>query len=212
MDSLAGFYALSPVTLRKYGGQSLYKRHNYNTLEMLTTAFPEHPWIPWKFKKVRPSFWQTTANQKAYFDWVAGELKIASFSDWYGILPAQVMALHGGGLLRSKFDNSLYAALTTVYPDHRWYQWKFPNTHKRFVAPQHLREYFDEAKSLVDVHNLSDWYSVTMEMIIQAQNREISAVTGIFGRSLYDALRAAYPEHNWNKEMFQRSRNHQTDE
>ncbi len=52
---------------------------------MLSTIYPEHKWLPWKFAAAQPGFWGDKNNQKLFLDWVEKELNIQEKSDWYKV-------------------------------------------------------------------------------------------------------------------------------
>ena len=47
--------------------------------------FPNYEWLPWKFNKVSPNFWDVPQNQRKFLDWFAKELNIKEMSDWYNV-------------------------------------------------------------------------------------------------------------------------------
>jgi hypothetical protein len=54
--------------------------------ELLTSAYPEHEWLPWKFQQRVPrGFWENASNQRKFADWAATQFKIKEMSDWYNI-------------------------------------------------------------------------------------------------------------------------------
>jgi hypothetical protein len=52
---------------------------------MITTIFPEHKWLPWKFANTPKSFWDLLNNQRKFLDWVGSELGVKNLEDWYKI-------------------------------------------------------------------------------------------------------------------------------
>ena len=45
----------------------------------------EFTWLPWKFGNVPSNYWSDIQNHRKYLDWVAKELNIKSFPDWYKV-------------------------------------------------------------------------------------------------------------------------------
>ncbi len=54
--------------------------------EILSIAYPEQEWLPWKFQQSLPNgFWEDLANQRKFIDWAATQFQIKEMSDWYKI-------------------------------------------------------------------------------------------------------------------------------
>jgi hypothetical protein len=49
----------------------------------LKTAYPEHDWADWKFKRVRPNYWDSKENQRKFFDWVLSHKKFKTIDAWW---------------------------------------------------------------------------------------------------------------------------------
>lgn len=52
---------------------------------MLSTVYPEYPWLPWKFAKCPDGYWDDINNQRQYMDWLGQSLGFKELSDWYSI-------------------------------------------------------------------------------------------------------------------------------
>ena len=51
----------------------------------MTTVYPEHKWLPWKFETCPRNFWADIKNQREFMDWAGKELKLQDMSDWYNV-------------------------------------------------------------------------------------------------------------------------------
>ena len=54
-------------------------------IELVTTAYPEYEWLPWKFVRCPNSYWDDEKNQRKFMEWAGKELGIKEMSDWYKI-------------------------------------------------------------------------------------------------------------------------------
>jgi hypothetical protein len=126
-------------------------------------------------------------------DQIAKDLGVGERSDWYHINTRDVIAKGGGGLLH-RFDNSLAAALESVYPDFRWQLWRFPQVPDGFWdRAENLREYANWLRGELEVGELKDWFRVSL-----AQIGEVGPLTPFHRRGgLIPFLREAYPDHGW---------------
>ena len=59
--------------------------HTIVLLDLLTVAYPEYDWLPWKFGRTQPNYWNRLENQRKFMDWAGKELKIKDMSDWYNV-------------------------------------------------------------------------------------------------------------------------------
>jgi hypothetical protein len=76
-------------------GAGWLKNASVSLHELLSTAYPQHEWLPWKFDQVPNYFWDDIQNQKKFLNWMGKQLKINSLEDWYKVtykvpLPLQV--------------------------------------------------------------------------------------------------------------------------
>jgi hypothetical protein len=68
------------------GAKNLLK-HKYNgsPFQMLSSVYPEHNWLEWKFDRRPVNFWTNLGNQRKFLDWAGKELKIKELDDWYKV-------------------------------------------------------------------------------------------------------------------------------
>jgi hypothetical protein len=66
------------------GGRSVLQKHKESPLRLLSSVYPEHEWLPWKFNCPR-NFWKDANNQRKFMDWAAKELKLKEMDDWYNV-------------------------------------------------------------------------------------------------------------------------------
>ena len=69
--------------LIKLGGQTLLPLYSDSLYKLLSTIYPEHEWLPWKFSQ--NTYWDDSGNWKEFFDYAASKLHIKEMSDWYKI-------------------------------------------------------------------------------------------------------------------------------
>jgi hypothetical protein len=75
-QELVDIGGLSPSQLRKkYSGLD----------QLLSEAYPEYDWLPWKFSACPPKYWDDLKNQRKFMDWASKQLNITDMSDWYKV-------------------------------------------------------------------------------------------------------------------------------
>jgi hypothetical protein len=78
---------------------------------LLVNLYTEFEWIPWKFSK---NILKTTSIKRKWFDWVAAELGIHTFDEWY-LLNTSQLRNHGMKFVVRK-KGELLPALKEAYP------------------------------------------------------------------------------------------------
>jgi hypothetical protein len=71
--------------LTKLGATPLLKKYKNSTPLLLSSVYPEHEWLPWKFGQLPNNFWENVNNKKLWLEWVSKQLKIKEISDWYKV-------------------------------------------------------------------------------------------------------------------------------
>lgn len=112
-------------------------------------------------------------------------------------------------MLQAYYNDSLPKALQEIYSEHSWESWRFQNVVGGWKADQaHLavksRDFFDHLAAKLfpgttDHQKFYLWYSVTVNTVAQAGG---AALLRANGNSLRESLRIAYPEHEWDDDLF----------
>ncbi len=146
---------------------------------ILTRAYPDHDWHPWKFDRVPTGFWQEAKNQKHFFSWLSQELNIQHSSDWYRVKLSDVTR-RGGAAIMAQHHFSLFKALSSVYNNVTWDAWKFSRTplgyHHVSVIMTHIsywkdmknqRLFFEHLEQELHIQSPTDWYKVTKTQLVE---------------------------------------------
>jgi hypothetical protein len=200
LPSLNAWYDIPRATIVKSGGHGLLKLHDGAISNALKLAFPDHEWQPWKFVRISGE-WDNPTTQKAFFEWAAKQLGVATLTDWYQIKAQQVADLGGATLLQHHYGSSLSRALIAVYPSHEWMPWLFPQVGMWFWHdPLVTRQFFDWAGQQLGLTRLDDWYMVHAYKLepLGGMGMLVSQYDG----SIAKAVRAVYPEHAWDPFRF----------
>lgn len=195
-SSLDDWYETEVDAVHQNGGSGILQSHYKHSLsDALREVYPDHEWLPWRFKRIRRGYWKKMENQKRFFDWVATKLGIGSKEDWYGQTGKAVSKLGGSTLLGKFYGENLYVALKAVYPDHPWAEWKFVQASKGFWnVPSNQRIFLQGIQSTIGVSSMTDWYHANPSAI---RNSGGSTLLRIYKGSLPDLLASAFPEHPW---------------
>ncbi len=64
---------------------TLKKTYNNSLYKMLSDTYTMYDWLPWKFLRAPPNFWEDLKNQRKFLDWAGKELNYKETDDWYNI-------------------------------------------------------------------------------------------------------------------------------
>jgi hypothetical protein len=100
-----------------YYGGSLYK--------FLKNVYPEHNWIPWKFKRTSGGAWKDTENQKKALIEFEKKLHFTGPENWYDI-DRQTLKNHGLlSMMVNYYNTSLSRMITELFPEYNLKRTKF---------------------------------------------------------------------------------------
>ena len=118
-------------------------------MKLITSIFPNHTWLPWKFNQVPRDFWSQLENQKMYIKWLSEEINIKSMDDWYHVSREVDYGNHGnvyknmkfqdfirnyGGALLQNYNGSPTELINSIFSDYSWKQFKFSVVSKKSIA------------------------------------------------------------------------------
>ena len=63
-------------------------------------------------------------KHRDFFDWLARKMDHKNMEDWYSVTEEEIHR-NGATKILKIYDNSLPTALSTVYSEHVWVNWKF---------------------------------------------------------------------------------------
>lgn len=66
-------------------GDQFEKEYNSSPIQLLSSAYPEQEWLPWKFSRCPTTYWDDISNVRKFMDWAGNQLNIKEMSDWYNI-------------------------------------------------------------------------------------------------------------------------------
>jgi hypothetical protein len=124
-NSKDDYYKLTKADLTDTGGGALLQNYFKGSIAaMVTAAYPEHKFLPWKFVRLEKRFWETAANRRRFLDWAAAELQVRQAEDWYSISTQQLWNV-GGRAILMRYSSNLRLLITENYPEHGWVPERF---------------------------------------------------------------------------------------
>lgn len=137
-------------------------------IQLLTHVYPDYNWQLWKFSRCPKSFWEDVKNQRNFMDWIAQQKNFTSMDDWYKLTYNDLKSM-GGGTLLIKYNSSVIQLLMGVYPEFDWKRQQFPKqSHNHWDNIDNQKAFLEMAKEKLNVKTMSDWYNVTLLVIMLA--------------------------------------------
>lgn len=124
------------------------------------------------FARKPTGYWADKNNQRKFFEDLAKTLDIKDQNDWYRVTTKQIN-MFGGNPVTKIHGNSLHQALACVFPEYQWDPFKFEAIQHgmqqlfngKFLgywnSLKNQREFFEKLSKQLNVHNESDWISIT---------------------------------------------------
>lgn len=161
-------------------GGTLISRYKGSVIKLLQTVYPDHYWLPWKFKCAPRDLWSSPDNYRAYFEWLRVRLGIDTLDGFYNITNTDLKKNYGkhrytpstqakftkplpkGGGLLSASRGSLIELLSAAYPHHKFLPWKFSVVPPEWWRSQeNLLMFFDWLKLELGYTKMDDFYKLT---------------------------------------------------
>jgi hypothetical protein len=119
------WYNITAKLIRNNMDNNLFgSYYDDSPIGMLRDVYPDTEWNEWEFGMASIHTWENSENHRKYFEWLYNKLNYKTYDDFYNITYETIYLYKGGGVL-SKYNNSIYTFLKTVYPEHEWDKKKF---------------------------------------------------------------------------------------
>jgi hypothetical protein len=188
------WYSITRKAILNAGESSFISKRGNWMRKSLNIIYPYHYWMPWRLGKVPPNFWQDIQHQRGFFDWLGQQLRFSSLNDWYNVNVESLVEYGGSGIVSCYYGGSLANTLSSIYPQHSWYPWKFQRVEYRFWENKDNQKRFIHWLSKeLQIFHLEDWYRVSLKDI----QRVAPTTLFIYQKGLATVLSDLYPQHPW---------------
>lgn len=211
ITDLGQWYSFSSELTKKTRLASMLNVLKMDLPRFIMGIHSDHAWEPWRFTRLPGSWWESREHRREYFDYLSGVLSLPSPSLLLNVSIDEVHQNFGGTLLYTHYGNSLLRAAIDLYPEVSWRelgvvgdQLLTPLSRKSFNKSISMRKEkiaHIGYKLGVDASNLDAWYTIRREDFMANGG---AALLKYHRNSLQLALQEAYPEHNWQPDMFSR--------
>jgi hypothetical protein len=133
LKHLSEFYSINlETTARETGALAIIRYCHPWPIAGLKSAFPNHRWLPWRFKKIPNGHWNDDSNVREFLLWVAECLGFErelrdehpAPAQWYSLTCAQLIQ-QGGASLVVAHNYRLSDIVRRAFPRVVWEGWRF---------------------------------------------------------------------------------------
>jgi len=176
-----------------YGVTLLYNYYNGSPIQLLESIFPDYKWLPWCFTIANNGFWDTLENQKNYADWLGERLGYKTMDDWYAITLEDFDNNYGGGL-STKYSHSPERLLKAIYPNHKWYPWKFGQGPRLWHKKCYQKLFITWLGEELGYTTMEDWYELTHKNLV---NNYGNGLLAQYCNSPSKVVIELFPDYKW---------------
>lgn len=188
------WYKIDRQILEQNKGLSLLKAHHSSPSRLLSFAYPQHRWAPYRFKALPKWFtWETQEDRRGYMEWLGKELGYSKMEDWYDIDMNSFQTHHGRSLL-SKYANSPPTAVMEIFQDHKWERFLFNTPNHFYNVPQNQRAYMEWLGERLGTKKMEDWYNIDTYVFLKNNGR---ILLSLFNNSPSKVVVQTFNEHKW---------------
>lgn len=108
------WYDITQGMIIEHHGEQFLKKHQGSPPRALQAIYPEHTWLPWKFKKLRSGFWDNQENARQFLNWLQKGLHLKS-KERLKLIRLKDIHEHGGAGLLRKYGNSIETIIDTIF-------------------------------------------------------------------------------------------------
>lgn len=69
-DSMESLYRISAADILSHGGGALLTRYNWSPWAIVSSLYPEHEWLPWRFSSPPRNWWTDFSLRRKYLLWL----------------------------------------------------------------------------------------------------------------------------------------------
>jgi hypothetical protein len=194
MDS---WYKITLKDFKLNNGIGLIKKFQYSPYKLLTHVYPDYDFNFWLFTQSFNGCWDLKKNQLKYMEYLKHIMGYSEITDWYRIRKTDFEKHFGRGLL-SKYNNSPFQVVSSLYPEYDFKFWLFRHV-KMWGLISNQKEYMEWLFKIKGFNAIDDWYKITTE---DFRKHKGTGLTAYYNDSPFLLLKTLYPEFPWIRHKF----------
>jgi hypothetical protein len=93
------------------------------------------------------------------------ELKLKELKDFYSVKYEEIVE-KGGKSILEHYNDSIFHALRSIYPEFQWQGWKFDKVKTHFwEETKNIDEFITWFSNQIGITKIDDWYNVSFDQI-----------------------------------------------
>lgn len=190
------WYNVTKQTIIDNHGSGIISNHyNNSLLAALEDLYPQFKWLPWLFRGgAHRAYFQTKANRKLFFIWLAEKMEISSQEEW-GRVTKDIVAKYGGAsMLREHYNDSVFDALQSLFISETWMPWLVGALKRRdyWRVKGNRKKFLEWLARQLGFSQPEDWFNVTHEQIVSRGGYKLLER---FDQDMSKILTDAFPRH-----------------
>jgi hypothetical protein len=141
-------------------------------------------------------------DHRPIFEAAFRKLKLTRIEDWYDVTPQRITK-EGLAIVRSHYNNSLFEALISIYPQCLWDPLSFKWESRPFWSKiRDYREVAEDVSKKLGLSKFENWYSVQIADLTKLGGFEAKLPKQF--SSIYELVSICFPEYYWVPEKFEK--------
>ena len=189
------WYKISGCCFHGCGG-GILNYYKGSPVKLVTSIYPNHNWLIWKFKVIPTGTWNNKKIQKEYMEWLGKELGYTTMEHWYKINQKDIYENYGWGCVSSRYKSSPVKLVTSIYPNHNWLIWKFKGVPKgTWNNKEFQKEYMEWLGKELGYTTMDHWYKINCEDLFKHYGSTL--LSNYYKNSPVKLVTSIYPNYNW---------------
>ncbi len=166
---------------------------------MFERLFPDHDWVPWRFRNVPHGYWSKPENRQRYVRWLGKQLGYTKPEHWYRIAREDFGRHHGNGLL-SEAGRTIQGLVAEAVSNFDFKPWLFRHAPIGFWTKKSNRiRYLKWLGAQIGYRRPSDWYQVTAKDFPKHSGGAILFASGM---RVHELVAELYSNRTWHPWLF----------
>eukprot|EP01114_Cavostelium_apophysatum_P017565 TRINITY_DN5254_c0_g1_i1.p1 TRINITY_DN5254_c0_g1~~TRINITY_DN5254_c0_g1_i1.p1 ORF type:complete len:742 (+),score=155.67 TRINITY_DN5254_c0_g1_i1:67-2292(+) len=153
--------------------------------------------VPTEQKEYPRNYFAERKNRRTFMEELGSDMNFTSWKDYYLLRYSDIVDFGGETLLHNIYNGSVRRAIMDIFPEYEWDPMNFQGVNQRWEGKgvSAHRKIFDLMAARMKLSTMDDWYQVRVRDI--AKHGGGGVLAQFYGNSPLRALKAIYPEHNW---------------
>ena len=166
VTTLEQWYRVSSTDVIKAGGRALLTAKSDSLIKLLSDAYPNHNWVPWRFTRVPSGFWNIKENRIKALGHIATQLGIdLNRSSWQGLTRNTISNIEPGRKLLKYYNYSIDMMLNDLcYSNDRTSVSTRPTKSETTLDD---RTQLDAIGEKLGIKTLDNWYKFSSKHVRQ---------------------------------------------